>query len=424
LHLQEMPLIYSIDTPPPTISGHLHMGHVYSYTHTDIIARYRRMAGYEVFYPMGFDDNGLPTELLVEKQLKEQGKDLAQADFTKFCDQTSRQTAVQYRVLWEAMGLSVDWQLTYSTSGTEAQRIAQWSFIDLYNKGLVYRGAAPTLWCTACRTAIAQAEGEELERRSVLYSLAFKIEKGGSIIVATTRPELLPACVALLVHPQDERYKHIQGQKVQVPLVDRMVPVIADPDADPSKGSGAVMCCTFGDGADVTWWRRHGLPLIELVQEDGRLGPGAGAYSGLSLMQARAAIVDDLKVKGNLLGQETVLQRVRVHERCDTPVEYRVTPQWFIKVMEYKDTWLKAGEALEWYLASMQEKYRHWINQLAWDWCISRQRRFGVAFPLWYCGACNAVRLAEVEALPVRPQQNNPTGPCACGRLDWGRKQM
>jgi len=406
---------YAIDTPPPTVSGHLHLGHVYSYSHTDFLARFWRMNGHRVFYPMGYDDNGLPTERLVERVLGITVQQVGREAFIARCLEASAAEEQAYQQLWLRLGLSVDWRYTYRTIDTLARRTAQVSFLDLYRRGLAYRQVAPTIWCPECRTAIAQAEINDLERESTFYTLAFRLPDGTILPIATTRPELLPACVAVFVHPQDSRYAHLAGQQVAVPLAGRSVPLLVDPQADPAKGTGAVMCCTFGDAVDVEWWRAHGLPLRAIMGRDGRLTEDAGELAGLSVAEARRAMVATLAREGALLGQSPVSQSVRVHERCDTPVEYIVTPQWYVRLLDFKAELLAAGEQVRWHPPYMLARYREWVENLRWDWAISRQRTYGVAFPVWYCAACGAVLLADDADLPVDPTAQPPPRPCACG---------
>lgn len=408
--------VYAIDTPPPTVSGHLHMGHTYSYTHTDIMARFWRMNGYNVYYPMGFDDNGLPTERLVERQLGKRAAEIGRAAFTAECLNRSAESEAEYRALWQRLGLSVDWRYTYRTIDECSRRIAQWSFLDLYRKGQVYRQEAPTLWCPECQTALAQADIDDLDRSSEFVTLAFALENGDPLSIATTRPELLPACVAIFVHPTDARYQHLVGTKATVPLFGQQVPILADPNADPEKGTGAVMCCTFGDATDVAWWRTHKLPLRIVIGPDGRLTDGAGAFSGLTVPEARRRIIEQLTAENLVSARQPIDQTVRVHERCDTPVETLVTPQWYVRVLDHKEELLAIGEALQWQPAHMKQIYRAWVENLAWDWCISRQRYYGVPFPVWFCTDCGATIVADEAMLPVNPLDDQPTGPCpTCG---------
>jgi len=409
--------VYSIDTPPPTVSGELHLGHVYSYTHPDLIARFWRMRGCNVYYPMGFDDNGLPTERLVEKRLKITALQVGREAFIQKCLQISEDAERDYLALWQRLGLSIDWRYTYRTIDDRSRRIAQHSFVELYHKGLAYRGEAPAIWCPECRTSIAQAELEDLERPSEFVTLRFPFSQGSdSLPIATTRPELLPACVAIFVHPDDTRYRGFAGQKLRVPLFGQEVPVFLDPGADPQKGTGAVMCCTFGDTVDVGWWRSYKLPLVEAIGRNGRMTANSGPYTGMRLQEARLAIKQDLEQGGFLLGRQPTIQSLRVHERCDTPVEYIIARQWFIRLLDFKETLLNAGEQVNWHPEHMQARYRAWVQNLNWDWCISRQRYFGVPFPVWYCQTCGEITLADLDQLPVDPQADSPPRPCAkCG---------
>jgi valyl-tRNA synthetase len=410
---------YSIDTPPATVSGNLHLGHAYSYTHPDLIARFRRMRGEDVFYPMGYDDNGLPTERLVERELGVTAAEIGRSAFIDKCLQASERAEQEYQALWQRLGLSIDWRFTYRTIDDRSRWISQKSFLDLYRKGLAYRQQAPVIWCPNCRTAIAQAEVNDLERAGEFITLAFHLEDGEVVPIATTRPELLPACVAVFVHPQDLRFNHLVGRQVTVPLFGQQVPVLADPRADPEKGTGVVMCCTFGDSTDKEWWFTHQLPLIEAISRDGRLTPVAGEFAGLGIDSARREVAAALESRNMVIGRQPVLQTVRMHERCDTPVELLVSQQWFIRVLDQKPALLEAGERIRWIPEHMGARYHSWVENLAWDWCISRQRYFGVPFPLWYCQACGDVILAGDHQLPVDPVETQPPGPCSCGSQEF-----
>lgn len=411
--------IFSIDTPPPTVSGKLHLGHVYSYSHADFVARFQRMRGKNVYYPMGFDDNGLPTERLVEQTLGITVHDLGREAFIERCLAVSAEAEKAYETLWRRLGLSIDWRYTYRTIDADARRIAQWSFVDLARKGLAYRQKAPAIWCPECRTAIAQAELDDLERETTFYTLDFGLPDGRVLPIATTRPELLPACVAVFVHPDDSRYTNLVGKSVSVPHFGQQVPLLADPAADPAKGTGAVMCCTFGDQTDVEWWRTHDLPLVEALTPDGRMTEAAGAFAGLPTAVARRDIVAALEQAGLLRAREPLAQSVRVHERCDTAVEYRVTPQWFVRVLDFKPQLLAMGDAIRWHPAHMHNRYTQWVENLSWDWCISRQRTFGVPFPAWTCAACGTLRLADAADLPIDPAVVQPATPCDCGSAQF-----
>ena len=411
--------VYSIDTPPPTVSGHLHLGHVYSYSHADFIARYRRMRGDNVFYPMGYDDNGLPTERLVEKRLGITAAQVGRNAFIEKCLQVSEEAEQNYQALWQRLGLSIDWRYTYRTIDELSRRTSQRSFIELARQGQAYRREAPAIWCPECHTTLAQADVNDLQRQSEFNTLAFRMEDGHLLPIATTRPELLPACVAVFVHPDDDRYRGLVGSLAVVPLFGQRVPVIEDPAADPKKGTGAVMCCTFGDSADVIWWYTHHLPLVEALDRSGCMTQAAGDFVGLTISEARRQVKQALEQRGLILGSQPVEQSVRVHERCDTPLEYIVTHQWFIRLLDHKQEFLEAGEKVTWHPEHMQARYRAWVENLNWDWCISRQRYFGVPFPLWYCKECGEVILADVDQLPVDPTVQHPTHPCRCGSTSF-----
>lgn len=407
--------IYAIDTPPPTVSGNLHIGHVFSYTHADIIARFRRMRGDRVFYPFGFDDNGLASERFVEQEHGVSVRELDRPTFEKLCLETTRNMEKRFEALWNSVGLSVDWNFRYRTIEPLAQRISQRSFIELYRNGRAYRKDAPSLWCPECQTAIAQAELEDRERKATWVELRFEVDGGEPITIGTTRPELLPACAAIFVHPQDGRYIHLIGKQARTPLFDEAIPTLADERADPELGTGIVMCCTFGDVTDIEWWNAHDLPLKLAIDRNGQMSEPAGRYAGLPLTEARTRILEDLKQNGTLLGERAITHTVNVHERCGTEVEFLVTRQWFIRVLDLKEQLLDAGAQIEWTPPFMRKHYEHWVRNLRWDWCISRQRPFGVPFPVWFCRNCDEILVADEHDLPVDPTQKSPDRPCGCG---------
>jgi valyl-tRNA synthetase len=417
--------IFTIDTPPPTVSGQLHIGHCYSYTQADAIARYRRMRGDRVYYPMGFDDNGLPTERFVEKSIGQKATEIGREAFIDACLELTRLTEDRFETLWRRLGLSVDWRYRYSTISPQARRVSQWSFILLHNMGLTYARQAPTLWCPECQTAIAQAEVSDTTQPTLFTTLAFRLADGDILPIATTRPELLPACVAIFVHPDDPRYTHLIGTKASIDCgafpveAARAVPILTDELVDPTKGSGAVMCCTFGDSTDVRWWRTHHLPLRLILGRDGRLTAAAGVYAGLTTLEARKRILDYLAEHDNILHQETIEHDVGTHERCGTPVECLHTRQWFIRILDQKERFLEVGREIRWHPEFMRTRYEHWVEHLSWDWCISRQRYFGVPFPAWICRQCGETKLAMLEQLPVDPQTAQPLTPCSCGSTDF-----
>ncbi len=410
--------VYTIDTPPPTVSGDLTLGHCYSYSQPDFMARFYRMNGHNVYYPMGWDDNGLPTERLVERRLGIKPEQEGRARFIQAIIEVSRDLEEDYERLWRRLGLSVDWSYVYSTISPQAQKISQYSFIDLYNKRLAYRASSPAIWCPTCRTAIAQAEVNDLERETKFVTVAFRLADGQTLPIATTRPELLPACVAVLVNPSDQRHAQLIGRTAITPLFNQEVPIIADRKADPEKGTGVVMVCTFGDTLDVEWWREHNLPLISIIRRDGKLNEQSGPYAELSAPAARSRIIADLMDRGLLFDQKPISHTVRVHERCDTPVEYIETKQWFVKLLERKNDFIEAGRQIKWHPTYMHARYEDWVTSLSWDWCISRQRYFGVPFPVWYCTACGEPVLADPIQLPVDPSTQQPSRPCQCGSTE------
>jgi valyl-tRNA synthetase len=411
--------VYSIDTPPPTVSGDLHMGHCYSYSQADFYARFHRMNQAAVFYPMGWDDNGLPTERLVEKKLGITPDKAGTEVFLQSIVEISKTLEEKYENIWKRLGLSIDWRFKYSTISPLSRKTAQYSFLELFRKDRVYHSSSPAIWCPACRTAIAHAEVSEISRQTEYITLAFRLEDGQNLPVATTRPELLPACVAVFVNPADRRYSHLIGRNAITPLFEKPVPVLADSKADPEKGTGAVMCCTFGDTTDVRWWREHNLPLISILDQSGVLTQRGGFLAGLNTAAARKKIIEELNIRGLVLDSRAAAQTVSVHERCDTPVEFIVTGQWFIKVLDRKDMLLEAGRKISWRPHYMLSRYEDWVRNLEWDWCISRQRFHGVPFPLWYCLKCGSVNLAESSALPVDPRMQQPAVPCQCGSREF-----
>lgn len=407
---------FTIDTPPPTVSGSLHIGHVFSYTQTDIIARYKRLKGFAVVYPFGSDDNGLATERYVEKKLNIRGQDMARSAFIEHCLTESRAAAQLFIDLWQRMGLSMDWDNVYSTISARARRISQESFIDLYNKGYVYRKQDPALYCPTCRTAVAQAELDDTQVATYFNDIVFKDAQGGELIVGTTRPEMLPACVALLYHPNDDRYKKLKGTFVQVPLFDITVPVIADEQVDIEKGTGLVMCCTFGDKTDIAWYKKHNLPYKRIIADDGTFVAETGFLAGLTVLQARTKVIQELTLRELLRGQRPITHAVNVHERCKKEIEFVVLNQWFINILSYKKELQACADQIAWYPAYMTARYIDWVEHLNWDWCISRQRFYGIPFPVWHCQDCTATVLADVKDLPVDPQETACPKPCPqCG---------
>jgi len=407
--------VYSIDTPPPTVSGSLHIGHIFSYTQTDIIARFKRMSGYSVFYPFGFDDNGLPTERFVEKKRNIVAHSLSRSAFIDICLEETVAVEKQFQELWEAIGLSVDWDQCYSTIGTLARTISQASFLELYKKGYVYRKDEPALYCTACRTSVAQAELDDTEKPSFFNDVQFSTVDGKPLVIGTTRPELLPSCVALLYNPADTRYQHLQGAKARVPLYNFEVPIIADESVLIDKGTGLVMCCTFGDKTDIAWFKKYNLPYHPSVSRDGRWAEHTGALAGLKAKQAREKVLELLKEAELLLNQKPISHAVNVHERCKQEIEFLMIQQWFLSLLPYKQTFIELADKIEWYPHFMKSRYINWVENISWDWCLSRQRFFGIPFPAWHCQDCNQVIVPDAKELPVDPQEQPYKGKCpAC----------
>ncbi|MBQ3213525.1 MAG: valine--tRNA ligase [Clostridia bacterium] len=413
--------IYSIDTPPPTVNGKIHIGHIFSYSQAEFIARYKRMMGYNVFYPFGFDDNGLPTELLVEKERGLKAYTVSREEFSKMCMETVDKYEKSFKDLFISVGNSADWSLAYHTVSPDCQKSSQMSFLDLYKKGKVYYAEAPALWCTKCATAIAQSELESEEKESTFNYLKFYIEGSDDYVeIATTRPELLCACDCIFINPKDEKNAHLLGKKVRVPLYNFYVPVMSDDKVDLDKGTGVVMCCTFGDQTDTQWFKKYNLELKVAIDDLGRMTAIAGKYEGMKTKEARAAIIEDLKAEDLLIKQDPISHQVSVHERCGTEMEIKLKKQWFIKTLENKEEWIKKGNEVEWHPSFMKARYMDWVENLMMDWCISRQKYFGVPFPVWYCKDCGEIIVAGEDELPVNPLTTNPKHACPkCGSKNY-----
>ena len=441
--------IYAIDTPPPTVSGSLHVGHVFSYTHTDTLARYQRMRGRQVWYPMGWDDNGLPTERRVQNHFgvrcdpslpydpafeppavpPKQPIAVSRPNFVELCERLAVTDEQAFEALWRHLGLSVDWRHTYTTIGAEARRASQRAFLRNLARGEAYTAEAPTLWDVDFQTAVAQAELEDREQPGAYHRLVFHTGHGGDVQIDTTRPELLAACVALVAHPDDARYRPLVGTTVTTPLFGARVPVLAHQLADPDKGTGIAMVCTFGDVTDVVWWRELGLPIRPIVERDGRLSAaapeglstaGRDAYAeiaGRTLRQAQGRVLELLRESGEVVGApRAVTHAVKFFEKGDRPLEIVTSRQWFIRTLEHTAELARRGDELRWHPDYMRVRYQAWVNGLNSDWLISRQRFFGVPFPLWY-------RLDEhgrpdhqhplvpgEDRLPVDPTTDAPDG--------------
>jgi valyl-tRNA synthetase len=458
---------FVVDTPPPTASGSLHPGHMFSYTHTDIAVRFHRMLGQNVFYPMGWDDNGLPTERRVQnhyhircdpnapyepglrlepataRQAKEPARRVSRPNFIELCYDVTGADERSYKELWRRLGLSVDWRQEYQTIDDHCRRIAQRSFRELYEQGEVYTSEAPTMWDVDFQTAVAQAEAEDRSVAGAFHDLEFGVEGGGRLVVATTRPELLPACVGVTAHPDDARYRALFGRRAITPLFRVPVPIFASELADPEKGTGILMVCTFGDATDVLWWREQRLALRQLVGRNGRLvavrfgSPGFESLdaeaanrfyaelAGKPVAGARRAVVELLRrPEGSASGGGPPLQGeprpiqhvVKFFEKGDRPLEFVPTRQWFVRLLDKKAALLEKGARIQWHPPYMGKRYADWTENLAHDWCVSRQRYFGVPIPVWYPldaeGRPDYARplVAERERLPVDPTTDVPSG--------------
>ncbi len=446
--------VFSIDTPPPTVSGSLHVGHVFSYTHTDCVARYQRMTGKKVFYPMGWDDNGLPTERRVQNYFgvrcdpslpydpnfeppAEVGKDaiaISRRNFVELCERLTVEDEQVFEELWRRLGISVDWKMTYQTIGARSQAISQRAFLNNLSRNEAYQSEAPTLWDVTYRTAVAQAELEDRERPGAYHRVSFHKPNGEKLFIETTRPELLAACVALVAHPDDERYQPLFGTTVTSPLFDVEVPVVAHTLADPEKGSGIAMICTFGDLTDVIWWRELQLPTRPIIGWDGRIISevpawitselGQNVYSataGLTAHSAKEKIAELLRESGDLEGEiRPITHPVKFFEKGDKPLEIVTTRQWYIRNggrdEKLRGELVARGGEITWHPAHMQVRYENWVEGLNGDWLISRQRFFGVPLPVWYAvdndghPKWDEVLVPNDSDLPIDPSSDCPPG--------------
>lgn len=395
--------VYSIDSPPPFTSGDLHMGHVLSYSYFDFVARIKRMQGFNVLYPQGWDCQGFPTEVKVEAKF---GRNLKREEFLQHCRKWTAQYIERMKQQMVALAFSPDWRYEYRTMSDDYHQKVQHSLLKMFEKKLVYRAEHPVIWCTHCASAIAKAETDELERETTLSYIKFNCD-GKDLIIATTRPELLHACVAVLVHPQDERNKRLAGKSAETPLFGRHVKIIADNDVDAGFGTGVVMVCTFGDKQDAVWAYRHNLEVVRAIDARGRL-LNAGAYDGLKADEARHRILEDLQSAGLLVKQEKTRQVVKTHDRCGKPVEFALSHQWFCRIKGLEEQVIKAAESMRWVPAFAVQHLIDWATHLEWDWVISRQRIFGTPIPFWHCEKCGEVVPADYAQLPVDPAHAKP----------------
>jgi valyl-tRNA synthetase len=449
--------IYAVDTPPPTVSGYIHVGHVMSYTQTDVIARFQRMAGKMVFYPMGWDDNGLPTERRVQNHFgvrcdpslpydpdldpdaleRANGEPVAvsRPNFVELCGRLTAEDERAFEELFRRLALSVDWSMTYATIDERSRRASQRAFLRLLARDLTYQAEAPTMWDVDFRTPVAQAEIEDREVDGTYHRVSFELEDGGSVEIETSRPELIPACVALVVNPEDERFGDLVGKRALTPLFGAPVPIVAHRLADPEKGTGIAMICTFGDMTDVIWWRELSLPARVVVQRDGTIAPprwgeaewesrdpdaanrAQSDVAGLSTARARKRIAELLGGAGHLAGEpKPVRHMVKFYERGERPLEIISSRQWFVKTLTFREDLMKRGRELHWHPEHMRARYESWVEGLNSDWSVSRQRFFGVPFPVWYAldeqGQPDYEHplLAPEDRLPVDPSSDVPDG--------------
>lgn len=407
---------YIIDTPPPYPTGDFHIGNAINWCYIDFVARYKRMRGFNVMFPEGWDCHGLPTEVKVEEIHGITKNEIPRDEFRRLCEELTAKNIEKMRKTMRRLGFSIDWSNEYITMSPEYYVKTQRSFVRMYKDGLIYREDHPVNWCPRCGTAIAFAEVEYDSRSTTLNYMYFSSELG-DLEIATTRPELLAACVAVAVHPQDERYQKYVGTKVQVPLFNYDVDIIADPEVDPEFGTGVVMICTFGDKQDVRWWVEHDLPLRQAIDRDGKMTEIAQDYSGLSIEECSKKIKEDMMERRIIFKQEPLDQNVGLCWRCKTPIEILSERQWFVKIDP--EEIISTSSEIEWVPDHMEIRLKNWTGTMEWDWCISRQRIFATPIPVWYCKGCGEPLVAEEELLPLDPNQTMPEVACPCGSRDF-----
>lgn len=411
---------YSIDTPPPYPSGEFHMGNALNWCYFDFVARYKRMRGYNVHFPQGWDCHGLPTEVRAERTFNVKKRDVSVEKFREICVKLTTEYIEKMKTAMQSMGYSIDWNLEYRTMDPEYYKLTQLSFLQLLKRELLYRGEHPVNWCPRCETAIAEAEVEYVQSEGSLIDIHFSTSKG-DLIVATSRPEFIPACVALAVNPTDSRYADYVGSEAIVPLVERRIPILKDELVDAGFGSGVVMICTFGDKTDVRWQHKYGLPVVKLLDAQGRLTQEAGKYAGFTIKEARKAIVDDLRNVSKIGESKPISREIGTCWRCHTPVEILSAPQWFMKTKDMTDQIVEWTNRVTWVPDFSKNRMIEWARSLDWDWVISRQRLFGTPIPVWYCRKCGEMFPAKDEWLPVDPRSQHPTaGSCSsCGSREF-----
>ena len=403
---------FVIDTPPPYPTGTFHIGNAFNWCYIDFIARFKRMRGYNVMFPQGWDCHGLPTEVKVEEIHGITKNDVPREKFREMCRELTQTNIGRMRLTLRRLGFSVDWSNEYITMRPEYYKKTQASFLKMLASGYIYQSEHPVNFCTRCETAIAFAEVAYEPRETLLNYFDFD-----GVEIATSRPELLAACVAVAVHPTDQRYRELSGRHLKVPIFGHEVPVILDEAVDPEFGSGAVMICTFGDKQDVFWWKQHRLDLRKAIDRQGRMTPVAGPYHDMRSGECREAILSDMRDRGILLRQEPLEQRVGTCWRCKTPIEIMSERQWFVKIVP--DEIMHAAREVRWTPGHMFLRMENWIGQMEWDWCISRQRIFATPIPVWFCAGCGTMILPDEKDLPVDPTIQKPGHPCkTCGSTE------
>ena len=410
--------VYSIDTPPPYPSGDFHMGNALNWTYFDIRARYKRMNGFNVLFPQGWDCHGLPTEVKVEKAHGIKKSDVPPDVFRKMCEEWIEQYIGVMKAAVIRLGCSIDWTTEYRTMDQDYMRKIQLSFLKLYEKDMIYKGEHPINWCPRCETAIADAEVEHDTKQGRIYTIPFETTSG-EVLIATTRPIYLPACVALGVHPEDERYNHLIGKKAKVPVFGQEIPIIANDEVDPEFGTGAMMICTYGDKADVIAVARFNLPVVKLIDGQGNLLDVAGKFAGMQIDEAQKGLVDDMHEAGLIIEEHELEQEVGLCWRCNTAIEIVTALQWFMRTIKLTEKVVKTAKEITWYPDWMRQRLIDWATGLDWDWVLSRQRIFATPVPVWYCKKCGAVRVAKPEELPVDPKVTEIHDTCECGGTEF-----